>query len=489
MNALLCGASLQDYQLRNGSIYSRRGKVPQNRDTIIQKLMLESGSSRDDAISSLDVWIARETAHEKLIGEMRSKHCPETVLQGIMESESIIYCGETGCFYSVEDGRRIRLDRSDIEVLILMKMDGYQRILAEKGLRPFLKDRLMAAIISLEKENAKKMVRSMLERLAYRSDCEAEADGVLDEIIRLWEIQGDHLVIKTVLKHWIWLTKRRMQDMTVRWEMMVVLHGGQGACKSTLAKRMMTCVGDRMTTLITFDQILDINREIRKLSESFIMLLDDLDSFSEDSIGSLKSILSMETVKIRTLGSQEQSDIRIHATPIATCNRPIWEIIGDESGMRRFFQLEIGLKDAFDKPGIFDEMEALYEKLPLLWNGVDENRELGYLIQGSDVFRNVNEIQNGYRKRTSLDMFLDDMGYVFSPCVCDKITWIPLTTVLMDYKQWCQNIGWKNPISPMKVGGYIKQKTIFKSPKNRVEFGFLREHDPVVGEDGRKMML
>lgn len=469
------GVCMKNYTVRSGIIFTKRGFKPITKESIISTLLLQ-GISKEEAEKSIREWIESETKKEEEIAVIKSEHTPQSVVTEILLSENIIYDESDGLYYqAMDNGKKLAVKGSNLDNIIITRADNHQVKLAHMGIKPFARDVLIAATADLRFSSEQKIKCEIMDRVTFDIRYEKEADSILDEIIDIWKIENKELT-KTILKHWIWLVKRRIIGKQASWDTIPIFYSCQGTGKTTLVNEIRKVLG-RLGTKCLGTELVDITREIGKLDGCYVLFLDEIEVDSKQ-IAAFKSLITTDTIKVRKFHSQDQMDCKLTFVPIGTSNYKICDVIDDPTGLRRFYQVNIGITQKDMTDALLARMNKLYERLPLLWKSIDENKEEGYLMSGTLMFSQLFEIQKTYKKQTSLDLYLNEQGYIPEKLHEKVNLWIEQKIFYTNYKIWCKDEGgYQFQMIKDNVGNRLKEITAYKKPKNRYTYGFRVEED------------
>jgi hypothetical protein len=111
--------------------------------------------------------------------------------------------------------------------------------------------------------------------------------------------------------------------------------------------------------------------------EYLLVDVDDMGRMPPDSIPILKSIVTAPWIMRRILGTSRSRRIRQDATFIGTSNRPIRELLTDETGYRRFLMLRFrnGNVAKGGAPDVWPMVNGI--DFRLLWRAVSAREERG----------------------------------------------------------------------------------------------------------------
>lgn len=203
-----------------------------------------------------------------------------------------------------------------------------------------------------------------------------------------------------VLKHFIWQVKRKMQDLPVQDHMMPVLFGAQGSGKSTLIKDYLCKPIEDFTASTDFSAITDDrNHDIFK---NWVLIFDEMGRSTVNHIEDIKRKVTEYSFTSRILGSHNNTIVKIDSTMIGTTNKDISRLLYDDTGMRRFFQI-----NCLSQMNWHMTSEINYN---LLWRSVNE-KSSSPLKQDLDLYKRIQKIQNGKRQITLLEQWLRDRKF------------------------------------------------------------------------------
>lgn len=148
-----------------------------------------------------------------------------------------------------------------------------------------------------------------------------------------------------VFECFIWQVKRKIAGLPVEHHIMTVLYSKQhGTGKSVSIGRLM----DPLKEFVLHLQ-LDVFRDpfFRKaFSENFVVIFDELQGAGRTDIESMKNVITAEDLSARGMRTQDIDTIKQCCTFVGTTNRPLADLIFDNTGMRRFVELELdGMAD------------------------------------------------------------------------------------------------------------------------------------------------
>jgi len=226
-----------------------------------------------------------------------------------------------------------------------------------------------------------------------------------------------------VFRHWLWQVKRYAMGMSVAEPIMVNLRGLQGCGKTQFVRMLANCRGLLRGYFLptTLDAVLD-GRESHRWAGSLVCFFDELvvnrsgdDREMGRMVAGLKQLLTAETITWRELGKHTINNIPRTFSAISASNGPLADIIRDETGMRRFFEIVIQREEpmSYTEHGeVFGDLDQELGSHPdgamdplVIWQGIDERRPQGYIV--GEVKEQVRAVQATYRKKDNLEWILE----------------------------------------------------------------------------------
>ncbi len=171
------------------------------------------------------------------------------------------------------------------------------------------------------------------------------------------------------LAHLIWQVKRKIFNKKVRDHLMVIFKGKQGVGK-TEAIRILFSPIKAWFKSASLSEITD-DRWKLFLRDGFVVFCDELQYAERTSVDALKNIISADTFETRKLGTNIYVNVVQNCTFVGATNRSVSEMIRDNTGMRRFLEIESQHKMDWD---LMNSIDALK-----IWNGVNESSEQTYI--------------------------------------------------------------------------------------------------------------
>lgn len=207
-----------------------------------------------------------------------------------------------------------------------------------------------------------------LEEIKAAIKCTGEN---LEELRRfLHAATGRHDDVElAVLAHIIWQVKRKIFHKKVFAHQMVIFRGPQGIGKTEAIRQLFKPLLGWFKSA-SLSEITD-DRWKLFLRDGFVVFCDELQYAERTSVDALKNIVSADTFETRKLGGNIYVNVTQNCTFVGATNRSVSEMIRDNTGMRRFFEIESLYKMDWETMNNLDALK--------IWQGIDETREKTYI--------------------------------------------------------------------------------------------------------------
>jgi len=274
-----------------------------------------------------------------------------------------------------------------------------------------------------------------------------DADLQVKELLDILNIETDLELSCAVLKHWLWLVKRRLLDREVNDELMVAINSAQGVGKSYITRKLAEPLKDYYAEA-DLSALADA-REVNKWTRYYFVNFEELSRaggaqanghFTPKSAEAIKKALTQEDFVTRAMRSHKQFRHKRTFTAWATTNVSIVEVLGDETGMRRFFEIK-----SRQEAGVqFDHDRVNKYSFLSLWKSIDEDLERGYLHSGSEYWERLQEVQKSYIPKSQIDLFMSDGAYVPAKEMGDARYALSALELYQYFTEFCEEAGYKS---------------------------------------------
>lgn len=191
-------------------------------------------------------------------------------------------------------------------------------------------------------------------------------------------------LFKAVIKHFIWSIKWKMnKGKPCLHNLFINLEGEQGCGKSQFSEHLGKAVLENYFTTGDIDMLGD-QFGAAILEDKFLINFDELVK-NDVPIEKIKQITTAEKVTNRKMMAEKYINHYIRASFMSTCNKPIYEVINDETGNRRFANFKFMNGCIKDEVQLCEKLDKLWaDNIVALWKSVDENLPNGYVV-GNDM--------------------------------------------------------------------------------------------------------
>lgn len=343
-------------------------------------------------------------------------------------------------------GKRITLQRygipsdKDIEELACqIQVDVYN------GQLPYKEGEITRCLSSYFMDLYQHGVANMFQTIAHDPKFEKGMEKWLDNLYDYFQPQESREIFHMMMKQWGWQSKRKILGREVKWHIWINLFGASGLGKTTAIKKICSPMED-VTSTTTISKVFDDTREIKRLTENYVLIFDELainseredgDKLTADQNGFLKQLITGDFIDARVFTTQKQAKKKITFSCISSANQHLYDVIYDPDTMRRFFEFHCMAV----ANGDFSKINKTLENSVYFWKGINEDLDEGYFDPGSELGRQVTAIQKSYYPtKSSVYDWMNE---------CDvKAGNKPAWTAYKYYSQYCRNCGRKAKAMP-----------------------------------------
>lgn len=273
----------------------------------------------------------------------------------------------------------------------------------------------------------------------YDARYEAIGERWLKAIYEYFKPTESYEIFSTLMKHWAWQVKRKMNDRPVKYHIWLNFFGAAGIGKTTALNKISSPFTD-FTSTTSISKLFDDTKEIKRLTENFILIFDEMavnvesetsgGRLTADQKAILKSIITGDKMDARVYGTQEQAKRRITFSCISSANEHLYDVIYDETTMRRFFDFNC----TGTRPKSFDDINKYLDNSIYFWKSIDEDSDDGYFDPDTEVGKQVQAIQASYYPtKTTTKMWADAVNL--------RIGKTKLESAFRFYTNWCKETG------------------------------------------------
>jgi hypothetical protein len=359
-----------------------------------------SKSDRDQAISD---WISKIN---NLAQAPRNDIVVDFISSVFKENDIAILQNQT----YTQNG--IRINDNDVYIILDASMYDWNRENPESKISA---PELKAKLVSMSRNTSFQYKVKLTNALKYDVTKVADMNKWLRNTYSALQIVEEYEIFETMVKHWVWMVKRKMMSMSTKNQFVLNFFGKPACGKSFFVKLMTSPIEKFRHNNSDLNNITD-ERTLPSLGNNFIHFLDELSTgtaktiSSDQELAKLKNIITADTeFTYRPMGTNADCKVLPSTSLIAASNFHVFDVILDSSGMRRWFELNVGLDSNKYDTDKFDHLRATILDL---WIGVDENIDNGYWNVFNDIGKKVCKIQDSYVRKDSFDLWLGSIEIV-----------------------------------------------------------------------------
>lgn len=266
-------------------------------------------------------------------------------------------------------------------------------------------------------------------RQAHLDAVKAEVDGYdpkgVEEARRFLKVLTANItdLDVQVLRHMVWCTKRRLNNLRTKYEMMLVFTGGQGAGKShALREYLFKPFGDLAHTSVGFETLSD-SRENRLFSDHYIAMFDEMSGAHKADMERVKQIITSGIIKQRRMGTTSHDSLPMNCAFFGTANMPLEMLIKDTTGMRRFW--EIVVDSAAETSKRWADLKDI--NIKLIWQSADHNDEVSPI---EPYLQELQVKQENIREKSIVEWLLEENVVEVTDNLDEYTSAIALTNVV-----------------------------------------------------------
>lgn len=395
------------------------------------------------------VALAEAQAAERATAREGFAQDEDEYIKGCMDDEQITPNSRYREFNKLlTSGEYKTMDVDDIEIILRGRLSEYNRgVPAGLDLPTFRKEDVVDRFRYLCKNATATAMADMHTNLRFKAENQEFLDKWIYDLIDVMHTKTDRDVAFVVIKHLMWQVKRRVFNKAVLNDLWVAWFGAQGKGKSYIMKKCLFKEIEAFYCETQLGKIDDIDREIRKFSDNFVVNFEELavggaategrsNKVNNKTVANLKSILTADKLYIRQMGGQTQMTVNKTFVPISTANERLYDVVYDESGMRRFFQIDLETPEGlatFDQAKVKELADTSLEA----WRGVCEWDDKPVWDWNNEIGKKILAIQKTYRPHTNVNDWIEAGNYCGAETPCESAK-----TLYKDYKNFCKECGY-----------------------------------------------
>lgn len=201
--------------------------------------------------------------------------------------------------------------------------------------------------------------------------------------------------------HWLWQVKAKLTRERALSHLMIVLFGPQGSGKTEAVKRLVASLAELVDPDMSVDTLTD-DRAAPQLAYRAVGVLDELAGMSRADFTKLKKKITADCVSYRPMATNSTQTLPHLCTFIGTSNKRVSDVLKDDTGNRRFY--EITTADRCD----WDAINAI--DYDLLWTAVSEDDPAPGVVYAEHIARVLSTQRYVDPVESWLDQVIDTVG-------------------------------------------------------------------------------
>ena len=318
----------------------------------------------------------------------------------------------------------------------------------DSNLQKYDRGDIKAVLYDWQRQSKMRAITNIYEKMKYNSEYEDFCTNYCHTVYDYFGIKERYEIFETLFKHWAWQLNGKMTGKPVVWHIWINFFGGTGIGKSYFITKLSDIL-EEYSTRTTISKIFDDTKEVKRLTEKFILNFDELainrddasneGALSTDEQSTLKSMLTGEKMDNRVYGTQNQARRRITFSCISSSNTHLYDVIFDETSMRRFF--DFTCSSAIKTQEDYDKFNQWLVNSDKFWMGINENLDNGYWNPHNDIGKEILSIQSKYYPtKSTLTYWNEYFEFVPTENKNDGNVQARYT----EYVSWCKLSGYKS---------------------------------------------
>jgi hypothetical protein len=366
---------------------------------------------------------------------------------------------------------------ADLVNLIRMCNSPKEGEIKKKAPARMEKERFKEVLEVYEYEEKEKLIQVLRNEICFLPGTEVSG---LDELRKYTKnLTGrDSELDVAALYHFIWQVKRKIWGRLTEWHLMPIFFTpGQGKAKSRNVERISLIVssqpqGTESNLMLPFcceingDQMTD-ERSFRNFKDSYIGFNDEFGRLNKKNYTEAKRIISSLRLQYRPMRTNKSIAIMQNTTFIGTSNEPLNEVVFDQSGVRRFYQLNVQSDHTADSAALQQQVAESIDYLQI-WRSVDESKSYrdSWQFQFQEEFAKVAE---DARVKDDLELFTED--YNIKPGAKK----VAVAIIYRAFREFMFEEGIKWDCSSNKFSVRLKNKGLEKIHTNKGDMWLVNE--------------
>ncbi len=200
-------------------------------------------------------------------------------------------------------------------------------------------------------------------------------------------------ITEAIIRQFIYNVKLKSMNRHPAFIFMPVLYGEQGVGKSIAVQKLVEPLKG-LVSPADFSVFKDERKFMGLFGKKLVLEFDEMSKANKTEIEAVKNKITAKNLNFRLLGTHQDQSMFNRSSMIGTSNTPLIDLLYDDTGKRRFFEIECKKEHFWEQLQTIDSLR--------MWQSVDTNQEppiKGYLEE-------VAQVQVGYKNVNSVEEFL-----------------------------------------------------------------------------------
>jgi len=197
----------------------------------------------------------------------------------------------------------------------------------------------------------------------------------------------------------IWQIKRKLFGLLAKDHILLFLFGLQGGGKTTLIRKIGAVLGSLYVEPSVDELYAKFGSSFT--ADHYMANLEEFTWAAGQETQAMKKFVTQDVRSERRMHSMGTQRRPQNLTLFASSNRKLRRVFSDYSGMRRFWEIDCD----WARPHL-DHAAVNALDYEALFQGVDENNEISPIRRDPEIFAQINQVQDKWRKQSVVEIWL-----------------------------------------------------------------------------------
>lgn len=246
-------------------------------------------------------------------------------------------------------------------------------------------------------------------------------------------------IVYDLFRHWLWQVKRNMHNKNTVNQLFIVLRSATQGLGKTYSIRYLLNPIKKFSMNSDLSNVMEERSFGSDSSKYLVLNFDEMSGADKACINKLKTWTSEAHVSYRPMGTNNSKSVKKLASGIGTSNHAMSTYLRDNTGNRRFVEIDL---EAKKRPEITNNTDFADGGIAWLsiWKNIDENLERGYHFPETNIKQKV-YIEDCLSNSSADTDFFRDM-FVWDTKNNQQCNY-RIDTIFMVYKKYCRAMGYR----------------------------------------------